>query len=86
MMHVAPAKDNTINNQLWIDYYPSFYINEKLQFAGDTGYRTILNDQSWRKVYLCPTLRYYRNKTIEFNGGLGLFYEFNKSSGDRFEI
>ncbi len=64
MMHVALAQDNTINNQLWIDYNPSFYINEKLQFAGDTGYRTILNDHSWRKVYLRPSLHYCRTKPL----------------------
>ena len=74
------------NIQLWLDYYPSFYFSDKLQFTGDTGYRTILGESNWQMMYVRPSLSYYPSKTFAINGGIGLFYEFNRQNSDRFEV
>ena len=37
------ATDNSmVNHQLWLDFYPHFFVSEKLEYYGDAGYRTIL--------------------------------------------
>lgn len=79
-------QNNIINHQLWIDIYPHFYVNEKLEYYGDAGYRTIMNEKSWNRIYARPSLRYHFNKTWEIHGGLGLFYIFNEYDINRFEI
>lgn len=80
------SQERSDNTQLWIDYYPSFYMGDKLQFAGDTGYRTIINDGSFHLIYGRPSVRYYLNETFEIAGGIGFFYEINRVVSDRFEI
>ena len=74
------------NTQIWLDYYPSFEINERLLMAGDYGYRTLIGDERWNLVYLRPSVRYYLNETFELRGGIGFFYEFNGAISDRFEM
>ena len=76
----------SINSQLWIDIYPTFYLNEHIQYYGDAGFRTIIGEKSWNRIYVRPSIRYHLNKTIEFHGGLGLFYIFDKYNLNRFEI
>lgn len=80
------STDITINNQLWLDFYPHFYINEKLEYYGDAGYRTILNEETWHRIYARPSLRYHINKLWEFHAGIGLLYYFNKLKSNRFEV
>jgi hypothetical protein len=79
-------QENLINHQLWIDIYPHFYINEKLEYYGDAGYRTMLNEKSWNRIYARPSIRYHFNKNWDVHGGLGLFYIFDKYDIHRFEI
>jgi hypothetical protein len=74
------------NQQLWIDFYPHYYVNEKLEYYGDTGYRTILNKDIWHRIYARPSARYHLSEKWELHAGLGLFYIFNKTLSDRFEI
>ncbi|AUP79993.1 DUF2490 domain-containing protein [Flavivirga eckloniae] len=83
---VQSQEEPTINSQLWINYYPSFYLKEKIQVTGEVGYRTILEDDSYRLLYIRPSINYLYDETFEINGGLGMWYEFNKNSSDRFEI
>jgi hypothetical protein len=79
--------DLITNQQLWIDLYPHYYINEKLEFYGDTGYRTILNgDINWHRIYARPSGRYHFNERWEVHSGLGVFYIFNENISNRFEI
>ena len=88
---IGQSTDNSediVSNQIWLDFYPHFYINEKLEYYGDLGYRTILDDHSWQSthIYIRPSVRYHISKLFEVRGGIGLFYMFNKDIADRFEV
>ena len=78
--------EKQLNNQIWFDFHPHFYINEKLEYYGDSGYRTFLNDDIWHRIYVRPSLRFHINKLWEFHAGVGLFYYFNKFKVNRFEV
>ena len=75
-----------INQQIWIDFYPHYYMNEKLEYYGDGGYRTIITQRSWSRIYARPSLKYHFNKTWELHSGLGFFYIFYNLGTDQFEI
>ena len=87
---VAQAKghdDNSIiNQQIWIDFYPHYYVNEKLEYYGDAGYRSIVTDRTWSRIYVRPSFRYHVNNNFELQSGLGLFYIFNDKNSDQFEV
>jgi hypothetical protein len=82
----STANDNIVNHQFWLDFYPHFYISDKLEYYGDSGYRTILQENIWHRIYARPSVRYHFNKNWEIHGGIGFFYIFNKSKTSRFEI
>ena len=76
----------SVNHQIWIDIYPHYFVNEKLEYYGDAGYRTIINKRSWSRIYARPSIRYHFNKNWQMHGGLGFFYIFDKMDVNRFEI
>ena len=80
------AEFTTTNHQLWIDLYPHFYVSEKFEYYGDTGYNTRLNENTWHSIYASPSVRYHIDKYWELRGGVGFYYDFNKEISDRFEI
>ena len=82
----STVDDFTANNEVWIDFFPHFYVSEKFEYYGDTGYRTILNENIWHKIYARPSARYYIKKYWVLHGGVGFFYDFNKEVSNRFEI
>lgn len=75
-----------VNHQLWIDFYPYFSINDKLQYYGDAGFRTIVNERSWNRIFARPSVRYHFNRHWEVHLGLGMFYIFDKYDINRLEI
>ena len=79
-------KKSSANDQLWFDFFPHLYISEIFEYYGDTGYRTLLNENIWHKIYARPSVRYHIDKYWELHGGVGFFYDFNKEISDRFEI
>lgn len=79
------SQENVINQQLWFDIFPHFSVNEKLEYYGDAGYRTIVND-SWSRIHLRPSLRYSLKRSWEIQGGLGFFYTFDSSDTNQFEL
>ena len=81
-----PLEDNIVNQQIWIDFYPHYFVNDKLEYYGDFGYRSIVSKRSWNRIYARPSLKYHLNKHWEVQSGLGAFYIFNKSNADQFEI
>jgi len=81
-----PLEGNIVNQQIWIDFYPHYYVNDKLEYYGDLGYRSIVSDRSWSRIYLRPSLKYHFNKHWEIQSGLGVFYIFNNDLADQFEI
>lgn len=74
------------NHQIWLDFYPHFYINDKLEYYGDAGYRSIVQDSLWSRFYARPSIRYHFNKPLELHGGVGLFLIYNKFESNRFEL
>lgn len=80
------SEKSSLNHQIWLDFYPHFYINEKIEYYGDAGFRTEVGQLSWNRIYVRPSLRYYTNKTWQLSGGLGLFYIFNELDVNRLEV
>ncbi|MCF6171205.1 MAG: DUF2490 domain-containing protein [Bacteroidales bacterium] len=78
--------NSIVNQQIWIDFYPHYYMSKKLEYYGDAGYRTIVSKRSWSRLYIRPSLKYHLTDTWEFHAGLGLFYIFNTYDIDQFEI
>ena len=78
---------NVKNNEIWIDFYLHYYINEKIEYYGDAGYRTIAGEQSWNRIYARPSLKYHFNSLWEAQVGLGFFFIFlNDNNFNRFEL
>lgn len=84
--NMVATEETVVQNQLWVDYLAHLYISEKLEYYGDTGYRTNLDDYSWNKVYVRPSVRYHFSDMFEGHGGVGLFYVFNKDDANQFEV
>lgn len=74
------------NGQVWLDFYPHFYLTPNLQFYGDAGFRTLVTDAQWVRIHGRPSVRYHINNTLVAHGGIGLFLEFNRDQGTRFEV
>ena len=74
------------NQQIWIDFYPHYYVNEKLEYYGDLGYRTTVSENSWNRFYSRPSVKYHFNKKWEIQSGVGVFYIFDKQNINQFEV
>ena len=57
--------ENVVNHQFWFDINPHFYINEEVEYYGDAGYRTVLNEDIWSRIYVRPSVRYHINRLWE---------------------
>jgi hypothetical protein len=79
------SSENVTNHQLWIDIFPHFSVNDKLEYYGDAGYRTIW-EESWTRIHLRPSLRYKLGKIWEIHGGLGFLYTWDTRNPNQFEI
>jgi len=75
-----------VNHQVWIDFYPHYYVNDKVEYYGDTGFRTIIGERSWNRLYIRPSIKYHLTKKWEIHTGLGLFYIYNINDFDQFEV
>lgn len=80
--------------QIWLDYNPSFSINNNFSVYGDAGARTIFPN-IWYRFVARPSLEYQiltfnekteRYRAWEIHGGLGLFYTANIENIDILEI
>ncbi len=80
------TNDLRINHQLWLDFYPHLHISEKLQFYGDLGFRILITDSQWARIYGRPSVRYHLDSTFVLHGGLGAFLEISKDVSNRFEL
>ncbi len=79
-------EDSQTNTQMWLDFYPHFFITEKWQFYGDLGFRTILGENDWRRFHIRPSVRYHFSDYIQFRGGIGMFYVDSKTVSNSFEF
>ena len=83
---IDSANVQTHNQQIWIDFYPHYYVNEKLEYYGDLGYRTTVSENSWNRFYSRPSVKYHFNKKWEIQSGVGVFYIFDKQDINQFEV
>ena len=44
--------ESEVSPQIWVDYNPSLYLNPKLNFYGDAGFRTELESGGWWRLRL----------------------------------
>lgn len=86
MSQESSTSGSTVNQQLWLDFVPHFFITEKLEFHGDAGFRTTVNNDSWKRYYVRPSVRYHFRDHLKFYGGIGLFYIDNSNSPNTFEL
>jgi hypothetical protein len=75
-----------VTQQVWIDFYPHFYVNEKLEYYGDIGYRANITDFSWSRIYTRPSVKYHLSETFEMQAGIGLFFFFDSHDHNRLEL
>jgi Protein of unknown function (DUF2490) len=75
-----------VNHQIWLDYNAHLHITEKLQYYGDLGFRILITDTQWARIYGRPSLRYHLDSTFVLHGGFGVFYEASKVVSNRFEL
>jgi hypothetical protein len=87
-------EDEVVNMQIWLDYNPSWTINNRMQFYGDLGVRTIF-PKTWYRAIVRPSIRYdllsYNEKrehyrTWEVHGGMGFFYTYNLEQTNILEV
>ncbi len=72
--------------QLWLDFFPHFFIKEGWIYDGDIGFRTRVDDDTWKRYYFRPGVRYLLSDRVELRGGLGVFYDDNKIQTNTFEF
>lgn len=80
------GQENSVNQQLWVDFYPHYQITETLEYYGDAGFRTTLNENQWSRIYIRPSIRYRPNPLYQFHTGVGAFYIFTNNDENRLEL
>jgi hypothetical protein len=94
--HFIYAQDiegNSITEQIWLDYNPTFSKSEKVDVYADFGVRTIYPNEWYRFVFR-PSFSYKLPKRFlpnlahnsKLHGGVGFFFTNNLSEPNRFEI
>jgi len=82
----SKTEEKEINQQIWLDFYSHYKINDKVEYYGDFGYRSIITRQSWNRIYVRPSFKYSINERWELHTGIGLFYIFDKYDYNTLEI
>ncbi len=72
--------------QIWMDFFPHFFISESLIYDGDIGYRTRVDDNTWSRFYFRPGVRYLLSDRVELRGGVGLFFDDHSTQPSTFEF
>lgn len=75
-----------VDELIWVDYTANRYINDRLEFFGDVGYRSFLFDDALTRLNIRPGVEFGPNDRWDFTGGIGFFYEIRPRISDRFEI
>jgi hypothetical protein len=80
-------------HQIWLDFNPSYKLNDKFQFKGTVGFKTVY-PKAWNKVHIKPELVYkmrrlFMNK-LKYNekliGGVEFHYINNFTKVNFFEV
>ena len=69
-----------------MDYTANRYINDRLEFFGDVGYRSFVFDNALTRLNIRPGVEYGPNDKWDFTGGIGFFYEIRPDITNRLEV
>ena len=93
LLYSQDSLNNTLTEQVWLDYNISYSLSEKVNVYGDIGVRTIIPN-AWYRYVIRPSISYrlpkrflpslYHNSTL--HGGVGFFYTHNLTESNRLEI
>ena len=78
------AQDD-FSKQLWVDYNRGRGLKNDLEFYGDFGLRTELNNSEWGRIVIRPGVRGPWG-SFRWSAGVGSFYTINQLGSDRWEI
>jgi hypothetical protein len=84
-VHGAGAQSE-LGTQLWIDYNPSWSVDQAGVLFGDIGVRTDLEGWSWLGLVVRPGYGYRINRTVTIAGGVGSFYTAIDDFPNQWEI
>ena len=92
-LYAQDIEDKSITEQIWLDYNPSYKLNEKVDVYGGIGARTVFPNE-WYRFVVGPSVRYRKPKLIlnklyyaeEIHFGIKFFFTVNKGFSNRFEI
>ncbi len=85
--------ESAYTRQLWLDFNPSYQLNNQWELHGDLGFRTI-DPNIWNRYVIRPALRYVpenvffkkKDRKESLVAGLGFFYTENFHFDDIFEF
>ena len=66
--------------QIWLDFNPIYPIDQQWTVYGDGGYRIILGNKSFHRLYIRSGGSYQLNEEFILHAGLGLFTTFDAES------
>ncbi len=93
LLYAQDEAENSLTEQIWLDYNPDFSLSEKLDGYGEIGARTAFPNE-WYRFVVGPSVRFKRPKLIlpklyykeELHFGIKFYFTANKSFSNRLEI
>ena len=93
LLYAQDIENNSITEQIWLEYNPTFSLSEKVDLYGDIGARTVFPNE-WYRFIVGPSIRYLRPNSKykklyyqgELHAGIRFFFTANKEVSNRFEI
>ncbi|UXX80860.1 DUF2490 domain-containing protein [Reichenbachiella carrageenanivorans] len=70
------------SQQIWIDLSPHFKLGEQTKYIGDFGFRKIVDDDSWARIFLRPAVRHQLNEILSIQADIGVSYDWSKNNID----
>ena len=67
----------TVDNQLWLNYALSVRASENFSYGGDAGFRGFISNQDWNQILIRPTATYRFNRIVGVAGAVAWFGTFN---------
>ena len=72
----AQSSKNTFQN--WLDFNESYSFNKQWKIFGDAGYRIIISDNTYHRIYTRPAGAFQLNSVFILHAGIALFLTFNE--------
>ncbi len=86
-------ENNETTEQIWLDFNPSYKINEHFYFYGDVAARTIFPNE-WYRFIIGPSVKFKNEEPLfkkldyedELHAGIRFLFTSNKHTDNRLEI